>query len=127
MPTYHPAYLLRNYSTENRTRVWEDMKKVMAKHLGKTYALTLLNPAYSAWEKLIQPLHFSRFHVVAMIIARITALAHGACIGLQTHPRSQVARSLKLKANLGFPSLGQPKDIGGNEHLAIAVRSRIRN
>ena len=30
MPTYHPAYLLRNYSTENRRRVWEDMKKVTA-------------------------------------------------------------------------------------------------
>jgi len=30
MPTYHPAYLLRNYSVENRKRVWEDMKKVMA-------------------------------------------------------------------------------------------------
>lgn len=29
MPTYHPAYLLHNYSTENRKRVWEDMKKVM--------------------------------------------------------------------------------------------------
>ena len=30
MPTYHPAYLLRNYSSENRKRVWEDMKKVLA-------------------------------------------------------------------------------------------------
>jgi len=30
MPTYHPAYLLRNYSRENRLRVWEDMKKVLA-------------------------------------------------------------------------------------------------
>jgi uracil-DNA glycosylase family 4 len=29
MPTYHPAYLLRNYSQENRRRVWEDMKKVL--------------------------------------------------------------------------------------------------
>jgi len=29
MPTYHPAYLLRNYSYENRQRVWEDMKKVL--------------------------------------------------------------------------------------------------
>jgi DNA polymerase len=29
MATYHPAYLLRNYSRENRTRVWEDMKKVL--------------------------------------------------------------------------------------------------
>jgi DNA polymerase len=30
MPTYHPAYLLRNYSNENRKRVWEDMKTVLA-------------------------------------------------------------------------------------------------
>lgn len=30
MPTYHPAYLLRNYSDDNRRRVWEDMKVVMA-------------------------------------------------------------------------------------------------
>ena len=29
MPTYHPAYLLRNYSPDNRKRVWEDMKKVL--------------------------------------------------------------------------------------------------
>jgi DNA polymerase len=29
MATYHPAYLLRNYSRENRQRVWEDMKKVL--------------------------------------------------------------------------------------------------
>ncbi|MBW8016547.1 MAG: uracil-DNA glycosylase [Planctomycetes bacterium] len=30
MPTYHPAYLLRNYSVDNRRRVWEDMQKVVA-------------------------------------------------------------------------------------------------
>jgi len=30
MATYHPAYLLRSYSHENRQRVWEDMKKVLA-------------------------------------------------------------------------------------------------
>ena len=30
MPTYHTAYLLRNYSSENRRKVWEDMKKVLA-------------------------------------------------------------------------------------------------
>jgi DNA polymerase len=30
MPTYHPAYLLRNYSDENRKRVWDDLQKVMA-------------------------------------------------------------------------------------------------
>jgi DNA polymerase len=29
MATYHPAYLLRNYSVDNRRRVWEDMKKVI--------------------------------------------------------------------------------------------------
>jgi len=29
MATYHTAYLLRNYSQENRRRVWEDMKKVL--------------------------------------------------------------------------------------------------
>jgi uracil-DNA glycosylase len=28
--TYHPAYLLRNYSKDNRLRVWEDMQKVLA-------------------------------------------------------------------------------------------------
>ena len=30
MPTYHPAYLLRNYSRDNRLKVWEDMKRVLA-------------------------------------------------------------------------------------------------
>jgi len=30
MPTYHPAYLLRNYSAENRGKVWDDMKKVLS-------------------------------------------------------------------------------------------------
>ena len=29
MPTYHPAYLLRNYSRDNRMRVWDDVKKVL--------------------------------------------------------------------------------------------------
>jgi uracil-DNA glycosylase family 4 len=29
MATYHTAYLLRNYSQENRRRVWEDMKQVL--------------------------------------------------------------------------------------------------
>ena len=29
MATYHTAYLLRNYSQENRRRVWEDMQKVL--------------------------------------------------------------------------------------------------
>ena len=27
--TYHPAYLLRNYSTESRQRVWDDMQMVL--------------------------------------------------------------------------------------------------
>ena len=30
MATYHPAYLLRNYSPDNRRKVWDDMKKVLA-------------------------------------------------------------------------------------------------
>ena len=30
MATYHTAYLLRNYTPENRQRMWEDMKKVLA-------------------------------------------------------------------------------------------------
>jgi uracil-DNA glycosylase len=30
MATFHPAYLLRNYSEDNRRKVWEDMKKVLA-------------------------------------------------------------------------------------------------
>lgn len=29
MPTFHPAYLLRNYTTETRAQVWEDLKKVL--------------------------------------------------------------------------------------------------
>jgi len=29
MPTYHTAYLLRNYSKDNRQKLWEDMKKVL--------------------------------------------------------------------------------------------------
>jgi uracil-DNA glycosylase len=30
MPTFHPAYLLRAYTDENRALVWSDLKKVMA-------------------------------------------------------------------------------------------------
>ena len=30
MITYHPAFLLRFYTKENRSKVWEDMKKVLA-------------------------------------------------------------------------------------------------
>lgn len=33
MPTFHPAYLLRNYSPETRAMVWSDLQMVMA-HLG---------------------------------------------------------------------------------------------
>jgi len=29
MPTYHPAYLLRNYTYDTRKRVWDDMIKVL--------------------------------------------------------------------------------------------------
>ena len=29
LATYHPAYLLRSYSPENRQKVWDDMKKVL--------------------------------------------------------------------------------------------------
>lgn len=31
MPTYHPAYLLRNQSLDEKRRVWEDMLQVMEK------------------------------------------------------------------------------------------------
>jgi DNA polymerase len=30
MPTFHPAYLLRAYTPENRRAVWDDLKKVMS-------------------------------------------------------------------------------------------------
>ncbi len=30
MPTYHPAYLLRAYTPENRRKVWDDLQKVMS-------------------------------------------------------------------------------------------------
>jgi uracil-DNA glycosylase len=29
MPTYHPAYLLRNYTPESRAKVWSDLQQVM--------------------------------------------------------------------------------------------------
>jgi DNA polymerase len=29
MPTFHPSYVLRNYTTETRKMVWDDLKKVM--------------------------------------------------------------------------------------------------
>ena len=33
MPTFHPAYLLRAYTEDNRRRVWSDLQQVM-QHLG---------------------------------------------------------------------------------------------
>ena len=30
MPTFHPAYILRNYTVETRRAVWSDLQKVMA-------------------------------------------------------------------------------------------------
>lgn len=33
MPTYHPSYLLRNYTKETRQDVWSDMKQVQSKLL----------------------------------------------------------------------------------------------
>jgi DNA polymerase len=29
MPTFHPAYLLRNYTRETRLEIWSDMKQVL--------------------------------------------------------------------------------------------------
>ncbi len=31
MPTYHPAFLLRSYTKENREKVWSDLQQVMEK------------------------------------------------------------------------------------------------
>jgi DNA polymerase len=31
MPTFHPAYLLRQYTPENRSLVWDDLKKALAR------------------------------------------------------------------------------------------------
>jgi len=31
MPTFHPAFLLRQYTTENRRAVWEDLKAALAR------------------------------------------------------------------------------------------------
>jgi uracil-DNA glycosylase family 4 len=31
MPTFHPAYLLRAYTKENRTKVWQDLKAAKAR------------------------------------------------------------------------------------------------
>ena len=34
MPTYHPAYLLRAYTPENRKKVWSDLQQVMQRLRG---------------------------------------------------------------------------------------------
>ena len=36
MPTFHPAYLLRAYTQENRRKVWEDLKAARARLDGET-------------------------------------------------------------------------------------------
>lgn len=38
MPTFHPAYVLRNYSVDTRKKVWDDLQKVMARLNLKTPA-----------------------------------------------------------------------------------------
>ena len=30
MPTFHPAYLIRNYTVETRRQVWSDLKQALA-------------------------------------------------------------------------------------------------
>mgnify|MGYP005843354761 CR=1 FL=1 len=35
MPTYHPAYLLRSYTEENRRKVWSDLQMVIARLKGE--------------------------------------------------------------------------------------------
>jgi DNA polymerase len=34
MPTFHPAYLLRAYTPENRKKVWSDLQQAMTKISG---------------------------------------------------------------------------------------------
>ncbi len=31
MPTFHPSYVLRAYSEDNRKKVWSDLQQVIAK------------------------------------------------------------------------------------------------
>jgi uracil-DNA glycosylase len=31
MPTFHPAFLLRQYTAENRNAVWQDLKAALAR------------------------------------------------------------------------------------------------
>jgi DNA polymerase len=42
MPTYHPAYVLRAYTLENRRAIWEDMLKVLEK-LGRPISPKMRN------------------------------------------------------------------------------------
>lgn len=35
MPTFHPAFVLRQYTPENRRLVWEDLKKALARSRGE--------------------------------------------------------------------------------------------
>ena len=34
MPTFHPAFVLRQYTPENRRLVWEDLKAALARERG---------------------------------------------------------------------------------------------
>jgi len=36
MPTYHPAFVLRQYTAENRRKVWEDLKAALARARGES-------------------------------------------------------------------------------------------
>ena len=35
MPTYHPAFVLRQYTAENRRKVWGDLKAALARARGE--------------------------------------------------------------------------------------------
>ncbi len=45
MPTYHPAYLLRAYTPENREKVWSDMKQVLEQLGLSVPATSAANPS----------------------------------------------------------------------------------
>jgi len=36
MPTYHPAFILRQYTADNRRKVWEDLKAALARASGES-------------------------------------------------------------------------------------------
>lgn len=44
MPTYHPAFLLRSYTRENREKVWSDLQMIMQR-LGLEAKASAANPA----------------------------------------------------------------------------------